>query len=121
MKLKILINHSNHVSTNWGSKQKAGWVKIVDISFPNIPPSFSTEDVEKLVDENLKRIETIVKTYPGAEIYIMLQGEFSYCYIMFTKLQKYRIKIAIPTTERLVEMKDGAKITRFEFNQWRIL
>ncbi|MBV6479139.1 MAG: hypothetical protein HGGPFJEG_01900 [Ignavibacteria bacterium] len=48
----MLINLSNHPSTNWIQKQTFEALKrydsMTDISFPNIDPSFSEDDIALL-------------------------------------------------------------------------
>ena len=51
----MLINLSNHPSSNWGEKQKqsaiAQYNEIVDIPFPQIAPAATIEDVLELAEE----------------------------------------------------------------------
>ncbi len=128
--MKILINHSNHPVGKWEEAQRQGWDVIVDLPFPSVSSVSSVEEVEKLVEDNIEKIFEIAKQNEKqdekASIYLMLQGEFSYCYIMMKKLQeKMRekgvdIKFAIPTTERIVqENEKGEKISKFQFQRWR--
>lgn len=121
--MKILINHSNHPSSKWEGTQLYGWDKIVDLPFPDVPPELDTNDekLRKLIIDGLDKILQIQRENPEDSIYIMLQGEFSYCYLLFQRLKEYGFKIAIPTTKRLVtENPDGSRTYRFEFIRWRI-
>lgn len=121
--MKILINHSNHPVEKWSEEQKAGWDKIVDLPFPAIDPHADMEEIEKIALENFKKIREIA-VREGADknsIYVMLQGEFSYCYTLFHSIRNLFL-IAIPTTERVVEEKpDGSKVSVFKFVRWRFL
>jgi hypothetical protein len=114
-----LINLSNHNSNNWNKEQRGEFGLIVDIPFPNINPDATTEEVEVLVNEyvgiiNANRIDNI-----------MLQGEFTFCYLLQNKLRT-RCKFWIPTTERKVVEKlnvddSTTKTAVFEFKQWRVI
>lgn len=121
--MKILINHSNHPSSKWEGTQLHGWDKIVDLPFPDVSPELDTNDekLRKLIIDNFDKILQIQRENPEDSIYIMLQGEFSYCFVLFQRLKEYGFKIAIPTTKRLVsENPDGSRTYRFEFIRWRI-
>jgi len=129
--VKVLINHSNHSSINWDIAQKEDWDQIVDIPFPNIPADWDEFEVQKLAEKNAKEILKLIDNLESeieddntiAEFYIMLQGEFSYCYMLRDILKKKLLflNFAIPTTERIVEIKeDGTKISKFKFVTWRI-
>lgn len=122
--MKILINHSNHPSSKWEETQLHGWDKIIDLYFPNVEPELDTNDkkFKKLIIDNLDKILQIQRENPEYSIFIMLQGEFSYCFLLFQRLKEYGFNIAIPTTKRLVtENPDGSKTSKFQFVRWRIL
>ncbi|WP_340691061.1 hypothetical protein [Hydrogenobacter thermophilus] len=116
---KVLINHTNHPSARWEEKQKEGWDRIIDIPFPEVQPELSTEEVaDKLVKPNLRAIVELAKQLKreGYEVYLMLQGEYTYCYLFSCSyllffnfivedanniLDKVIDAIAIPTTRRV--------------------
>ena len=139
--MKLLLNISNHTSNKWSDKQKEGWDKIVDIPFPQIDPNATIKDIHNLVADYLKEIidnvliesDNIIDgiddfNHP-IETSIMLQGEFSFCYLLFQLLMNnsptdFGFDIVIPTTERkTIETvnSDGtvSKTSIFEFVQWR--
>ncbi|MEN3039712.1 MAG: hypothetical protein ABDI07_11315, partial [Candidatus Kryptonium sp.] len=99
--MRILVNHTNHPSTNWHPAQKEGWDAIVDIAFPNIPPQWSEEELRKFAREKFLELRDVIRNY-GAEVWVCLQGEYSYCYLMFDMLASMppsNLKgFAIPTT-----------------------
>jgi len=122
--MKVLVNISNHPSTGWSKEQKADFTNIYDIPFPNIDPGWDSETVFQLAIEiKHKMIKTLDRS--GIELYedisIMLQGEFSFCYILKELLEEdHYWSFVIPTTERVVtENPDGTKTSTFKFVQWR--
>ncbi len=125
--MKTLINLTNHPSSKWSNKQAEGWDVIVDIPFPVIDPQAPTEEIKDTVNEYLKHLRNIINNTEG-EIYLCLQGEYTFCYELLLKIQSSKdladIKLAIPTTERKVVEKvkeDGSveKTTTFDFCRWR--
>ncbi len=122
-KMKLLINLSNHNSQSWSEKQKSGWDKIIDVQFPTIDPNVSINDVSKIVQDYFVKVNDIISKLDSEyDVYLNLQGEFSFCYLFL--LYYYPcFKFVIPTTERkVIEVKDGDKVVKqsvFEFVQWR--
>ena len=122
---KVLINHSNHPSEKWTEEQRKGWDKIIDLPFPEIDPEMDKDQVETLALENFKKIKEIAVKETAknrkAVIHVMLQGEFSYCYLLYNKI-KDLFPVVLPTTKReVVEKEDGTKISTFKFRRWRTL
>ncbi len=118
---KIFINHTNHVSENWSSEQKKAaekYGRIIDFPFPDIPPTFDSNKVKKLVAENLKEI---LKLNPTS---VLCQGEFNYTVAMVEELKKRSITAVAATSERVIEetvQEDGSskKVSTFRFVQFR--
>lgn len=125
--VKYLFNLSNHPVVNWSEEQKAGWDAIDDIQFPNIEPSADASNVYSLaytyVREIVERMNSIRESNPSHffYFYVMLQGEFTFCYILFSLIKEYVNGIAIPSTERVVVKKNGKKTSVFKFVRWRII
>lgn len=119
--MKLLINVSNHPVSNWSDEQKKGWDKIIDIPFPNVPPQADTNELVDLKEKIFNKVLEIKNEY-NVELFVMLQGEFTLCYMLYGSIcmNTYAI-LAIPTTERVVEEKDGKKISTFKFVKWRFL
>lgn len=118
---KIFINHTNHSSNNWSAEQivaAESYGKIIDLPFPEVPPSFSTEEVKQLVLENLQEI---LKFSPTV---VLCQGEFSYTVAMVEELKKNKIPVMAATSERIVSEitdSDGStkKVSVFRFVRFR--
>jgi len=137
---KILLNISNHQLKDWDKKQREGWDEIINIPFPNVNPRFSEKETDELEDKIIEKIREAINGRKE-KFYCMLQGEFSVCYGIFWKLKRYYkkyrifsynehfiegkepmefpINFVIPTTERIVEEKDGVKKSIFKFVSWR--
>jgi len=116
-----LINVSNHSSKNWTKKQIEKWENVEDISFPNVPANATTEEIlSSIMPDVVGKIGSY--EYDGYT-HIMLQGEFTLCYMIKDFLRKEGSKLifVVPASERNVIEKDGIKTSRFEFFQWRVL
>ena len=118
---KIFLNHTNHPSDKWNSEQVSAakiFGEIVDLPFPNIPPQFDSDDIKKIVAENLQEI---LKISPAA---VLCQGEFNYTFEMVTELKKNNIPVFAATSERIVSTltdEDGSikRISTFRFVRFR--
>ncbi len=127
MKKNILINLSNHPSSKWSEEQKAGWDEIVDIEFPNISADYDEIQVSKIVDKYLDRLVQLIPEIKakGSDFNLMLQGEYTFCYMMFDILKFIESwNFWIPTTERIVieEVKSDGSVDKksiFRFVKWR--
>lgn len=118
---KIFINHTNHESAKWSAEQKLAaesYGKIIDMPFPEVPPNFSSEDVQKMAFDNLQKILEI------APVAVLCQGEFSYTVAMVELLKKNKIPVLAATSERIVSEiveADGStkKVSIFQFVRFR--
>jgi hypothetical protein len=122
--MKILINISNHPSARWSEEQKKGWDRIIDIPFPQISPEWGEETVHQMSYDIREQVEKM-KAEVGIP-FVMMQGEFSLCYLLYEKLRNSGYKIAIPTTSREVieeTLPSGEVVKRsvFKFVRWRII
>ena len=118
---KIFLNHTNHPSDQWSSEQISAakiFGKIIDLPFPNIPPQFDSDDIKKIVAENLQEI---LKISPAA---VLCQGEFNYTFEIVTALKKNNIPVFAATSERIVstvidEGGTSKRISTFRFVRFR--
>lgn len=118
---KVFVNHTNHASANWSAAQRSAAEKfgrIVDFLFPEIPPSFTAEEVRSTV---LKNLQEILRLEPTA---VLCQGEFSYTVAMVEELKKNKIPALAATSARAVSEiveADGStkKVSIFQFVQFR--
>ncbi len=119
----MLINLSNHPSTDWPASQRqralAQYGEIVDLAFPDIPPDWPLERIQELAAEFLQAcLQTVGDSSRAATVHVM--GEMTFVY-QFVRLAEDRgIPCVASTTRRIVEdREDGARISRFEFVRFR--
>lgn len=114
----MFINLTNHPSSGWSESQlKAAhqYGEIVDLSFPNIEPYFTSQDINKLADITVEGIMELDK-----EPVVHVMGEMTFTYAVVSRLKAKGIVCVASTTERLVKMMpDGKKISEFKFVQFR--
>lgn len=113
----MLLNISNHPSSRWTAQQQKTaeqqFDTIEDLAFPNIAPEATSDEVQLLADEFMKKINQ----RPIAAVHLM--GEMTFTFALVSKLKKVGIKCIASTTNRIVEEKDGKKIVQFQFVQFR--
>ena len=123
----IFINISNHPTTKWSSEQLdaiKGFPnvdKVVDIPFPQISPDADELDVLQQAEE---MFNTIMGQYNNIteDIIFHIMGEMTFVYAFVSMAQKhfgYKCICVASTTERIVEEKDGVKISVFKFKRFR--
>ena len=110
------LNISNHPSARWDEKQKQaalsfGAGEIVDIQFPNVPPTSTERELEELC-------RLITGTISQQDI-VHVMGEMGLTYKIVSVLRAKQVETFHSTTERIVEEVDGKKVVRFEFVQFR--
>ena len=114
----MFINLTNHPSPGWSEDQlKAAqqYGEVVDFSFPNIEPFFTSEDIYELAN---KVVEGIKALDSNPVVHVM--GEMTFTYAVVSRLKALGVTCVASTTERLVKMMpDGKKISEFKFVQFR--
>lgn len=115
----FLLNISNHKYETWGEQQKQAAIKlfgkVVDLEFPNIPPTYTEEQIAKLAQEYKEKIK---RDYKGC-VAIHIMGEFNFTFY-FVNLMKKEIDCYASTTERRVEiLSDNSRKLYFDFVQFR--
>ncbi|MCR5530866.1 MAG: hypothetical protein K6F26_03345 [Lachnospiraceae bacterium] len=105
----MLINISNHPSSQWPLEQlqaaRDNYEVVVDIPFPQINPTSTSEQIDSLVEEYRDRIVN-QKTKPIA----LVQGESIFTYRLICELKKCGIVcIAARSSRRVVESLDENK------------
>jgi hypothetical protein len=118
----MFINLSNHSICYWDSAQidavPKRYGEIVDMTFPNIPPQLSTDDVTKLAKEYLDKIEVLCLD-SGTDNAVHLMGETIFVFTLATMLIKSGYMVFASTTERIVSYEGGDKISTFKFVNFR--
>lgn len=111
------LNISNHPSSSWtvdqvdAAKQLGG--RPSDIRFPNVDPSWSTEDIKEAAIYFAQCID--LEDVAGA----MVAGEPIMSTYLVRELQASGVRCYSATTERVVEKVDGEKRSRFTFVRFR--
>lgn len=117
---KLFINLSNHPTDDWTPKQKRAakeYGEVQDLPFPNVSPSLSSEELNRLVEEYFQKLLTLYET---ADITVHLMGELTFTHRLINRLQELEIKCLASTTERVVtEMEGQQKLVKFEFIGFR--
>ena len=113
-----LLVVSNHPPDGWSEKQREGWDTVDYIPFPNVPPTFSFQDVTEMCPPILEEIAEWINSHEGGKISI--QGESTLVSIVMHEVDLYHGWVYVfPTTERVAEEKDGKKTSTFKFVRWR--
>lgn len=116
----MFINFSNHPSKNWSKKQieqAQQYGEIFDISFPNVPPTYTKSQISTMAK---KYVYEILEKNPKC---VLCQGEFSLAYSVISLLKEKNIKVVAACSERNVTevITDGkcSKQVVFEFVGFR--
>lgn len=114
----MFINLTNHPSSGWSEEQlKAAqqYGEIVDLSFPNIEPYFTTKDINDMAENT---VDGIMKLDMHPVVHVM--GEMTFTFAVVSRLKAIGVSCMASTTERLVKMTpEGKKISEFKFIQFR--
>lgn len=116
----MFINFSNHPSINWSEKQ-IGKAKecgeVIDISFPNVDPLATHEEIDLLAK---KFVNKITEKNPTM---VMVQGEMTLCFRVIQLLKEHEIKVVCAcstrNTKEIVQNGKTIKTAIFEFVQFR--
>lgn len=128
----MFINLSNHPSEKWSDKQleearKYGTIygKIIDMPFPQISPTATSEEIDELVNEYYQKIlesipiERIIFINNEKSFAVLVQGEFVFTYRLVNLLKDKGIIVVAARTERkvkeLVENGIPKKVSEFNF------
>jgi hypothetical protein len=117
----MLINLSNHPSTNWQPEQLAAaqsFGEVVDLPFPSIPPEWDTEKVANMAYEYLDKCKLLFHS-KNANNVVHLAGEPIFCFVLAQLLLKENIVCLTSTTQRIVTEKNDMKTSEFRFGCFR--
>ncbi|MBL7785187.1 MAG: hypothetical protein JNM36_04730 [Chitinophagales bacterium] len=130
----MFINLSNHPSDKWSDEQREAAMAlsqslvmpnapkntkafIVDMAFPNIPPTATTQDVIDLAE---KFYNNINKQGIAKQSAVHIMGEMTFCFTLVGLLQQQGFLCVASTSERnTIENLDGSKTIVFNFVQFR--
>lgn len=122
----MFINISNHPSSKWTKEQLTAAKKlggdVIDISFPDVPATASTKEVESIADSLHHKIMSLAAK--EGKTTVMVQGEFTLTHIIITLLMRGGIICVAACSDRVVDeivLADGTvkKEVKFKFVQFR--
>lgn len=123
----MFINMSNHPSKNWGVSQRKSaeqYGRIMDIPFPRITTTASSEEIDELVKEKTSAVQENIDGSKDSVNAVMVEGEFVFTYRMVCSLKKIGILALAAVTQRVVMEEvqpDGTieKLSKFQFEGFR--
>lgn len=120
----MLLNLSNHPSSNWQPEQikaaKEVYGEIQDLPFPNIPPQWDEMQVQQLAKEYAEKCITLFNANIVLPHAIHIMGELTFCYAFVKMMEPYPYPCLAATTERIVEiLPNGEKKSSFKFLKFR--
>ncbi len=118
----ILINYSNHPSTNWGEAQLAAgaeYGEIVDIPFPQVESNGDEEYITDLAERCCAEICLFFKEHLATERTVHVMGEPTLVFEIVIRLKQEGITCLASTTTREAVEENGIKTSKFSFNRFR--
>ena len=120
----IFINLSNHPLEGWSKSQLNAARTIspilVDLSFPAVPPTATTQEVRANALNLVTIVENIAKDNHAEDIHVMIQGEFTLVHNFVNAAKDVYIKCYAATSKRETTIDhENQKISRFTFVQLR--
>ena len=116
----MLINLTNHPSSQWGESQlntAMQYGEIIDHPFPMVPPEASEEDISNIAKDVYI---SITQLYGNNISAIHIMGEFTLCYALIQMFKAAGVICIASTTQRIVtEHPDGTKTSTFRFVKFR--
>lgn len=119
--MNYFINISNHPSNTWSEKQlntAKKYGQVIDIAFPDIPAIYRTEDLRYEVASVAQKVRNYILSGDHVTLHIMGEMTFTYMLIDYFSCND-KVTCVASTTRRMVEEKDGVKLSKFEFVQFR--
>ena len=118
----MLINLSNHPSTQWTAEQfSAGhrYGKILDIEFPVVDPAGDVEYIKQLARECAERLQSLLSGSNDSKNAVHVMGEPTLVYHIVVILKQQGIDCLASTTSRESVEGKGIKTSKFSFIQFR--
>lgn len=116
----MLLNLTNHPSSTWSQAQKDAAIKqfggILDMSFPEIDPESSLEEVQALAREVFEKI----KSMKISDLSVHVMGEFTFCYRLLKLFEAEGIYSYSSTSKRISFINErGERLSQFVFQNFR--
>ncbi len=124
----MLINLSNHPTSNWSEEQTRAAIEqfdeIMDLPFPHIDPDADSESIVELAEQYRDKCLEIFEANgykPYNKRYaVHIMGEMNFTYNVVLFLNNKAVNTVASTTYRDVEEDgNGVKISVFRFSRFR--
>ena len=119
----MLINFTNHPSTEWPEVQLKSAEKygsVFDIQFPTVDPKAEPFEIEFLAEKHEAELRHILASENSGLSAVHIMGELTFCFALISRLQKAGITCLASTTIRqTIDYPDGLKTTKFDFVRFR--
>lgn len=119
----MLINFSNHPSTEWPELQlKAAdkYGRVLDFPFPFVDPMAEPYQIEILAETYEIKLRHVLASENTGLSAIHIMGELNFCFALVSRLQKAGITCLASTNQRLTtDHSDGSKTSIFGFVRFR--
>jgi hypothetical protein len=119
----MLINLSNHPSSNWEDKQikeaEGAFGSVVDLAFPTVPPNANILFIIKLADEYFIKCVDLLNKSTDSNNAVHIMGEMTFSFALVNRLIKTNIVCVASTSERNVSESNNTKISKFGFVRFR--
>ena len=113
-----LLVISNHPPDRWSEEQRKGWDTIDYVPFPNVDAMADYDDVLDMAMSLFEQIEMWIVDHEDGRVNI--QGEYTLTgMVVHMAYPSHHWIFTYPTSNRVVEEKDGKKISTFKFVRWR--
>ena len=123
---KVFLNISNHPLAEWSESQIQAALdlcpqgQIIDLPFPQVNPSFSTDEVVALAHSYWLESTAVLDQKKQMPHCALIAGEPIMCVALVELLNKQGIKCYSATTHREVRCDDhGQKVSKFNFVRFR--
>lgn len=117
----MLINLTNHPSTQWSERQleaAKSYGDIIDIPFPTIDEMADEAYIDALADEYLQKI---LASTTDKDVTVHLMGELTFTFALLKRLQGHGIPCIASTSKRIVKEETAGRKGEviFQFERFR--
>ena len=118
----MLINLSNHPSSRWSAEQRQAAEQafggVVDLEFPPIDPTASSQAVLELAQNYLQQVlDRLTAPLSQQAVHIMGEMTFTYAFVSLAHAQGVRC-VASTSRRNVTELEDGKQV-HFRFVAFR--
>lgn len=121
----MLLNLSNHPSSQWPEKQYEAAIEqfggITDIPFPAIEPTADDQEVLLLARHYASLCIRQLASFSGQKTQnaVHVMGELTFCFAVVSLLQKDDIRCVASTTVRMATQHGNTRTSHFAFARFR--